>query len=900
MNIDRLIDQCYETLPKDVKQKPWQILNHGYDVLDTDLKLNAYLAAYGEMHVMKCRMAFQNFPFDEFTGSGDISNLGAFRNKDIEIFDWGCGQGLGSLTFLDLLSERNLLSCVRRVNLIEPSPYALKRAEEWVKQSKDASTEIRLFERVIPDNNAPKWTDIDCRTPIAVHIFSNILDIRSVGLRWLAETVAKLAPNNYVLCVGPKYGGLSRISDFHNIFGFPKPFSSMGMFPFAYTSRTNHPYGIEIKCFKFNSSQALRSQYEEKSDQDFIDEYGAVSERLKQILPKELLNAYESLRIATEGYFELYLRPHFGSERPDFILLNFTRGVLLVNVCNNIKNFKKEFDRIEAIKRSFFDTYIDSMKASCIVNPSVFNTVKTALFFTDASHKEIEDACNIYNQELKEKYDKCGIQFEKKGSTSQHVALTDRTQYLIKLHPQTSQSIIRNIYCNGFNHAYYKEIKEMINGGWHHYAEGDPNLKLTSNQIDILNDEEKMQRIKGIAGSGKTLLLAHKAVKEHLRTGAKVLIITYNIALINYIKMRINQVCADFNRNSFEIINYHKFFTAKAQEFPRPRLINDNEQQQVDSSYLDAANDPTYFDSYLNNKRFRENQFETIIIDEAQDFTSAWVDMLRKYFLKENGRMIVFGDGEQNIYKRIHEHETKMPRLNGFPQKWKVMSNRISMRLLNPEIALLASKFSEEKAISDQSLSIQPSLYLFDYKIGYWLIPQETDATIIESNIRWILQEYNLNPKHTVVLAQGIDLLRAIDFNYRTNTNLKTKKTFEFQETFDEIKNRGLSRASMTIQLREIRRSAKVNFTTETEALKFATISSFKGWESKNVILLLQKEVENINHSDEDGFVIASNGSSDALIYTALTRARENLFILNIGDLKNHDFFKKHIKNENI
>lgn len=195
MKVDKLIESCYNSLPQNIKQRPWTCLNHGYDVLDSTEKLNAYIASYGEMHFLKCKLAMQNFPFEDLVVRNDQREISIVRN--LEIFDWGCGQGIGTLTFLQLLHERQMLSGVTRVNLIEPSKYALNRAAEWVCQSSDAHTEVRKFERFIPGNNSIEWSDIDCRTSISVHIFSNILDIREVGLKWLANMTSQLGGESY-------------------------------------------------------------------------------------------------------------------------------------------------------------------------------------------------------------------------------------------------------------------------------------------------------------------------------------------------------------------------------------------------------------------------------------------------------------------------------------------------------------------------------------------------------------------------------------------------------------------------------------------------------------------------------------------------------------------------------
>ena len=46
--------------------------------------------------MMKCWSALQNFLFDNISGS-------------IEIVDWGCGQGIGSMCVVDCFKEHDIL-----------------------------------------------------------------------------------------------------------------------------------------------------------------------------------------------------------------------------------------------------------------------------------------------------------------------------------------------------------------------------------------------------------------------------------------------------------------------------------------------------------------------------------------------------------------------------------------------------------------------------------------------------------------------------------------------------------------------------------------------------------------------------------------------------------------------
>jgi len=895
MNVDKLVDTCYNAIPSNWKQKPWEHLNHGKAVLDSEELLNAYIAAYGEMHMVKCRMAMQNFPFEDLIFSrndhGEITRL-----KNFELYDWGCGQGIGSLVFLQMLNERDMIHGLRRITLIEPSSAAISRAEHWIKQAAQASTEIRTINRFIPNNEHPAWNDIYCQAPIAIHVCSNILDINEIGLKWLARMTSHLSAHNIYICVGPQYGrGISRISDFHNYLGKPVCFADFTRYPCAYTTRTGHPFGIEAKCFTLDSSTGFNADYEEQSEQTHLDEYQNGDECLEGILPDSIISAYHTLLHATEtNSFELYLRPSIGIERPDFVLANMSRGVLIINVCKDVSKFAEEYERVDAIKQAIIDTYIKSLKIDTIIAPSTYNAIKIGLYFNSANAKEIEKACESYYEEIikiwKEKEKARKEKLENEGKEYRIEAQpTDPTRYLVKLNKENCLAEINSITCRGFRYDFFSEIKAVIFGNWHKYSQGDTTLRLTKRQNDLVENESTRLRIKGVAGCGKTQIVAYKAVKEHIRTGAKVLIVTYNISLICYIRMRISQVPADFSTDAFEIINYHQFFISKARKYhgnPIPFGASDNAK---------------FFEPYLDDIKSNKDQYDTIIVDEAQDYTPAWFDCLRQYFLTEKGRFILCGDGEQNIYGREVESTTRMPVVRGFGGKdnpWRPVSQRISMRTLNPKIAILSSQFSKEFQISAGALNIQDDLNLFDYKMGYWCINSTASYDSLAGNIEWIIRQYNLNPKDVVVLGQSINLLREVDFNMRTIFSHKTIATFESREEYEQVKSTTFSPAKLELDLKAIRRVAKVHFTTDVDMLKLATIQSFKGWESKSIILIIQAENDSENDGNEDGFVLQARQNIPAHIYTAITRARENLFILNLGNHKFHNFFKNRIQND--
>lgn len=892
MNVDRLVEECYKAIPWKWQQRPWEYLNHGKAVLSSEAQLNAYIAAYGEMHIVKCRMAMQNFPFDDLillrNDYGVITRL-----KNFELYDWGCGQGLGSLVFLQMLHERDMLYGLRRITLVEPSTPAIARAEHWIRQMMNASTEVRSINRYIPSNDQPTWDDIKCNTSIAIHICSNILDINEVGLKWMAQMTSNIAGHNIYVCVGPQYGrGISRISDFYNYLGSPTCFADFSRFPCAYTSKTNHPFGIEAKCFTLNSPNAFNENYREQSEQIYTDEYQIGEDCLKGVLPNSVITAYQNLLDPfVKQRFDVYLRPSIGIEHPDFVLANISRGIVIINVCDDISKFPEEYARVETIKQAVIDTYIKSLKIDTILAHSLYNVIKVGLYFISANTREIEDACTSYFRDVLTNWEKEGLKNNKLKAEAQEYIPDeqpeDPTRFLIKLNKDNCLTEIDTIKCKGFKFAYYHELKEIILGKWHSFAQGDSTLRLTPRQKEFVDSESSRLRIRGVAGCGKTQIVAYKAVKEHIRTGTKVLIVTFNISLISYIRMRINQVPADFSTEAFEIINYHQFFISKAKKYGGSHIPSG------------ASDNSNFFKPYLDEIKQNKDQYDTIIVDEAQDYKSAWFDCLRLYFLTEKGRIILCGDSEQNIYNRDIDSSTKMPRVYGFNDNgWKNITNRVSMRTLNPRLAILATRFSNEFNISNEALAVQDDLNLLDYKMGYRYLNSSTPSDIIAKEIECIIRQNNLNIKDVVIIGQTINLLREMDYNLRSMFSYRTMTTFESKEEYVQVKSTTKDQDKLTIALKPIRRVAKVHFTTDIDCLKIATIQSFKGWESKSIIVIIQSEQDSVEANDEQDFILQTRQNIPAHIYTALTRARENLFVLNLGNQRFHDFFKKWLKND--
>lgn len=282
-----------------MKAKPWEVTEHGRRVLQTQDELNAYIAAYGEMHIVKCRAALQNFPFEDL------------EMYSYEIFDWGCGQGLATLTLLDMLQERGKLSRLEKIYLIEPSSQALQRAVSWVSQNAGPGVDVIPLNSYIPNDVNAVMPEITCSSRISINLFSNILDIRSLSLCWLANKTSSLANTNYMVCIGPKFtqNTNTRINDFCGYFNPAEYFSNINAYPYSYTSRTRHAYGCETRCFKHNRSSSINVQYRECAlEENYCDPYDYAAEVLTGIVDENVINFYNKVRQVSSQSYDVFFR----------------------------------------------------------------------------------------------------------------------------------------------------------------------------------------------------------------------------------------------------------------------------------------------------------------------------------------------------------------------------------------------------------------------------------------------------------------------------------------------------------------------------------------------------------------------------------------------------------------
>jgi len=571
--------------------------------------------------------------------------------------------------------------------------------------------------------------------------------------------------------------------------------------------------------------------------------------------------------------FEIYFQPFINGDRPDIVILKRNNGAIIIevkdwilnnyyinksgdwNLCRNNHPILSPLSQVLKYRYSFIDLHINTLLSKTFNNSNYQKIICTMVYF----HNEDEQRVNsfLHDNRNSTKYVEC---WGKDSLTSEKLL-----NYLEKIGFNKPSTL--------FDESLYSSFKRYLLPPFHQLEEGK-DIHYSKEQTELIRSEISPRRkIKGVAGSGKTLVLAKRAVNAYLRTESTILILTFNLSLKNYIHDRINDVRENYPWDKFYINNYHQFFKAEA---------NSN---GLTISGLEPFEDTEFFE----NVKDRTKKYEVILIDEIQDYKTEWLEIIHKYFLEKDGEFVVFGDEKQNIYDRALD-ENREPRIVGIKGTWNKSLNT-SRRFTN-SIGRLAMNFQhhflEQKYTIDEMQTLaNPMLRLEQECIRYTNIGTEADAHYIYDTYIKYIKKFMIHPSDVTILSSTIDILRDVEYQIRAQSKEKTITTFESKEEYEKCKAYCLNYGKdLNRKIEKIRQNKKNHFWMKTGTVKLSSIHSYKGWESHSIILIIGTENE-----------LNSNSESAELIYTAITRAQINLFILNMGNEKYDTFFKENIQN---
>lgn len=590
-------------------------------------------------------------------------------------------------------------------------------------------------------------------------------------------------------------------------------------------------------------------------------------------VPLELGERYliDFLLLHLDNNYEIYVQPFLNGDRPDIVIVRPDAGVLIIEVKDwNLRHYqnpkgglapwelqknsariRSPLAQVTTYKQNLYELHIDQLFERNIKDRKYFSIVQTAVYFHNESTEHAQQFC--FNTGYTCILGRNALNAKDFGGLLAKTRL-NRPSFL-------------------FDSDLYRSFKRFLKPP-EHTPDMGKDVQYTKRQQSLIVSQANLrQKVRGVAGCGKTKVLAGRAVSAYARTKEQVLILTFNITLRNYIHDRLNEVRAPFPWSVFEITNYHQFVKLQA-----------NNYGLECGNLLTAADQENFFASAKDCIR----RYRTILVDEVQDYKPEWLRSLTNYFLADDGELVVFGDEKQNVYGRDMGKD-RFPVIPSMPGRWNELNESFRMGTATFQIAQeFQNVYFKDLYELDRDVKMMQG-DIFEKPAQFQYYAKQYDIHQLFQLIRKEITTLDIHPNDLVVLAPTHETIRALEYNFRRVAHERTSHAGETKEDYAALLQQHSlenveypeGNSKFKRELEHIRRGRKLHFWANAGTIKLSTIYSFKGWEAHTLILI----ISNVHSIEEQG-------SLNELIYAALTRASKNLIVVDCIGLY-HDFFNQ-------
>lgn len=387
-------------------------------------------------------------------------------------------------------------------------------------------------------------------------------------------------------------------------------------------------------------------------------------------------------------------------------------------------------------------------------------------------------------------------------------------------------------------------------------------------QIATTRTATGYRRVKGPAGSGKSLALAGRAAMLACE-GERVLVCNHNIALLNYLKSLVEEfmpqeisqriifdhfhswcryVCEETGHkaNYDTLWSQYKYNKQEIWDYRMPKLVSD---------LYEAPNTPNL------------PVYDAILVDEGHDFEIFWWQTLRKA-VKQGGEMLLVADMTQNIHGTAQAWTEERMRDCGFSGDWMRLRN--SYRLPAGIIPILEDFLIQFPY--DAEIDIPP--------------PKASEQTDLFDEFRWVQV-----PSWKSPLDVCIEEVKRLHNDPDIPSVCFLSETEIGIALVEDFKQRGSDIFSTHYKDWRLSRAAKLNLRPGCAEILATTVDSFKGWETPHLVVYVNRM-----NSDRDR----------SLFYTALSRLSKHpkgaaiTVVSSCPEPKLEQFGRKHFNSESL
>lgn len=606
------------------------------------------------------------------------------------------------------------------------------------------------------------------------------------------------------------------------------------------------------------------------------------------------------LRDTLDDTYEVYFNPYLDGDRPDVIVLKPGCGALVIEVKDwNLVHYQVDINnrwsydgrvlrspqqQAFRYKENLFNLHLPVLGLQHLRNRNFYKLISVAVYFHCASRQGLTHMYSKSLDEVRERiqqlqrdrihigqvnYDRQMDHWERaRSKLDRDLGMSwgfDNVIKKVRMFDKLSKHPL-------FTQEIHEDFKRRLLPPVHTQQQGLM-VAFDAKQQALTASKPGFAKVKGVAGCGKTTILAQRAINAHARHQGQVLILTYNITLRHYIRDTISRLQGGGDQGHYEVIHYHAFISSQLNNYGIDLKFEMEKLSPAQRADMDVV-----FGMKSLFADVETEKYSTILIDEVQDYDPEWIKLVRDCFLADDGEMVLFGDQSQNIYDRPSDSRAS-PIVLGFGSWFKLEKSYRSKEDL--PLVQMFRDFQMQHLIRKYADS-----EIFEAKTGqtsmrYDLLSYETygttyDSAAIVEKIQGYIREYQLNPNDIAIVSSKVELL--IPLNETLKQSEKTKVMFEDASEVDAL---AVVIARDSPQYREeiekIRRRKKSFFMQNSGLIKLSTIHSFKGLEAQTVFCILTQDDE------------------AEMVYTGITRAQRNLVVFDTSTSSFRTFFQAHM-----
>jgi hypothetical protein len=545
--------------------------------------------------------------------------------------------------------------------------------------------------------------------------------------------------------------------------------------------------------------------------------------------------------------WEIYVQPHLNGLRPDFVLLHPYVGIAVFEVKDwdldvmhyevrsrdsrppiliardrNGKQFRHRdnpVDKIREYKQAILELYCPRLRVRANQDRSVVALVTAGIIMTRASTQRAEELLSLSLNH-----------YGMRGDQSQYYPVSggdalDGGQ-LASVFPESLRSFSRYM-----DPQLADDLRSWLIEPDFASTQRQP-LHLDVRQRGLVRSrtETGYRRIKGPAGSGKSLVLAARAA-ELSAANRDVLVVTYNQTLWHYLRdlavrhqvpgRRLNdrvtwchfhdwckRVCFEAG---FED-EYRALWTGLPRD-TRDEVLPESLDETLEQRLLALVS------RALSDGGEQVTRYDALLVDEGQDFNLEWWNVLRRA-IRPGGEYLLVADETQDLYDRTKHWTYARMAGAGFRGDWRRLTTSYRLPpVLIPLLRDFVARYLPNHAASPLEAE-QLALTLYPVQLRWFQVHAATAAEACAEAVASL----PASATNSLAFPDITLLVESHEFGLRC-VELLGQKGIRCAHVF------GAS-------WQEQRRNKRAFYMGDAR-VKASTIHSFKGWETRAIVVYL-------------------------------------------------------------